>query len=146
MLTAWNLNPTDRELRQFGVVAFLAFGLLGAVVLRKGALLGVEFGTASAGIAAALLIVGSLSLGFALARPKANRPLYVLLTVVSYPVGWIVSHLMLALLFFGFFTPIALLFRAVGRDTLERSRDRERESYWVDLPPVEDDRRYFRQF
>ena len=35
--------------------------------------------------------------------------------IVAFPIGWAVSHIMLAALFYGLFTPVALVFRTIGR-------------------------------
>ena len=78
--------------------------------------------------------------------PRANLPLYVGLTVLTYPIGYVVSHVVMGLVFFGMLTPLALIFRLIGRDVLHRSFDESSKSYWVDSKPVKDPRRYFRQF
>ena len=39
--------------------------------------------------------------------------------VLAFPIGWTVSQVMLALMFFGLFTPIGLVFRLIGRDPLQ---------------------------
>ncbi|MBL9120673.1 MAG: hypothetical protein JNL80_12255 [Phycisphaerae bacterium] len=61
------------------------------------------------------------------------------------PIGWTVSHLLLAVVFFGILTPTGLLMRLVGRDPLDRTLNRDARSYWVERRPVTDPRRYFRQ-
>jgi len=57
-----------------------------------------------------------------------------------------VSHVVLALLFFGILTPVALFFRLTGRDPLTRRFEPERESYWTDLSETIETKDYFRQF
>jgi hypothetical protein len=46
--------------------------------------------------------------------------------------GMIVSPIVLSLIFFGLFTPIALLMRIFGRDEL-RLKMKSKNSYWVEL-------------
>jgi hypothetical protein len=53
---------------------------------------------------------------------------------------------MIALMFFGLFAPIGLVFRLLGRDPLQRSRTPARESYWVPKPAPTNLRSYFQQF
>jgi hypothetical protein len=77
--------------------------------------------------------------------PVVLRPVFVGWMVLVFPVGWLVSHLVLAFLFYGIFTPLGLFFRLVGRDILSRRFPSNQESYWVDKPAAEDVRRYFRQ-
>lgn len=146
MIATLNLLPDERQLRQFGFVAFAAFGLLGGVVLWKGGLFGISFGAFAPRIAYVLWTLGILSAVLSLVWARGNRLLFVLLGVVAFPIGWLVSHVVLAVLFFGVLTPIGVLFRLLGRDPLERAFEREKPTYWVDLPEVTDKRDYFRQF
>lgn len=146
MLTRLNLDPDRKQLRQFGFFALGAFGILGAVVLWKGVLFGVSFGVKAGAVALGLWGLGVVSALLSLAWPSGNRPLFVVLSVVAFPIGWVVSHAVLAILFFCVLTPVGLLFRLIGRDPLERVFERERKSYWVDLPDVTEKKDYFRQF
>ena len=146
MLVHLNLSPDAKQLRQFGYIALGAFAVIGGVILWRGGLFGFELGSAVRPVAFALWGLGALSALFSLVLPSANRPLFVALAVVTYPIGIVVSHVVLALLFFGILTPVGLFFRLIGRDPLERTFEPERESYWIDLPEVTDNKRYFRQF
>ena len=74
------------------------------------------------------------------------RFIYVGWMVLAFPIGWTVSQVMLAIMFFGLFTPIGLVFRLIGRDPLQRTRPSGRESYWEPKPTPADLRRYFKQF
>ena len=79
-------------------------------------------------------------------RPEWVRFIYVGWMVLAFPIGWTVSQVMLAMMFFGLFTPIGLVFRLIGRDPLHRARPSGRESYWDPKPAPADLRRYFKQF
>lgn len=83
--------------------------------------------------------------GVGLARPGLVRPVFVGLMFITFPIGWVISHLMLACLFYGVFAPLGLVFRAMGRDPLVL-RKCNRDSYWIQRSLVLDTRRYFRQF
>lgn len=146
MLVQLNLRPDAKQLRQFGFIALGAFAVLGAVVLWRGGLFGLDFGRAARPVAHALWGLGGLSALFSLVLPRANLPLFTALMVVTFPIGIVVSHVVLALLFFGVLTPVALVFRLIGRDPLMRRFEPERESYWIDLPEPRDTENYFRQF
>jgi hypothetical protein len=80
-----------------------------------------------------------------LARPSLLRWLFVGWMKVAFPLNWIVSELVLALIFYVVLTPLALFFRLVGRDALDLKVSAGRASYWVPKPPASDVRRYFRQ-
>lgn len=146
MLVKLDLHPGRRQLRQFGFVALVAFGLLGVVILWREGLFGANFGRLGPTVAYALWGLGALSAVFSAVSPEANRPLFVALQVVAFPIAWVLSHVVLAIVFFGVLTPVAVFFRLTGRDPLAKRYDPEKKSYWVDLPEVSDKKDYFRQF
>jgi hypothetical protein len=43
--------------------------------------------------------------------------------------GWINSRIILTVLFFAIFTPISLLMRLIGRDTMTRGYDSQADTY-----------------
>lgn len=79
-------------------------------------------------------------------RPGWLKPVFLGLTLVTFPIGWVISHAALAAIYFGIFTPVALVFRLIGRDALERRLDRSATSYWEAYNPNRGAARYFRQF
>lgn len=78
--------------------------------------------------------------------PRVVRPVFVTWMVLAFPVGWVVSWLLLGLVFFGVVTPVALVLRVLGHDPLALNRDRAVATYWSLKPPVVDVRRYFRRY
>src|SRR5271157_5856901 len=96
---------------------------------------------------AATLTVLALAVGpSGIIWPQAMRPIYVAWMVLAFPIGWTISQIILALMFYGLFTPIGLIFRIIGRDPLHRARQPGLESYWSPKTTPADPRRYFRQF
>ena len=133
-----NRNPTRRDLRLFACLGLPAFlGLVGALLWWRGAP-----GLVSGG----LWTAGGFLVGVGLVAPQATRLLYVGWMTLLFPVGWVVSHLVLGLVFFGVLTPMGLLMRLVGRDQLRRRRDPETVSFWVPREGPTDPERYFHQF
>ncbi len=130
-------KPNDRMLRQF---AGLWLGFFLALAAWQG--WGREHRGWAAVLTALALTIGPLGLLW----PRLVRPVFVTWMVLAFPVGWLVSHLVLALLFYGMFTPVGWFFRLIGRDTLALRRPTDRESYWEIKPQATDARRYFRQF
>jgi len=104
-------NPKRKQLRQFAGIWFPAFcALVGWSIVRKtGHWHEVEVGWAIAGI---LSIAG-------LVFPPLIRPIFVGLILLTYPIGWVVSHVLLGAIFYGIVTPIGLLLRATGHDSLD---------------------------
>lgn len=142
-----NWKPDRKELRQFGWICTAAFGGLGAWVWFRTSLFGVTLSeTVASSLSSAAWIVAGGSLVASWLMPQALRPLYVLLTLISAPIGFVISHVMMGAIFYGLFTPIGLFFKLVGRDALSRRFDRDATSYWEPRRPVRDSGRYFRQF
>ncbi len=132
-----NRNPTARDLRWFGLLLPLFVALVGVIVRW-------QFGAPSAAL-------GVWSVGGALAvvywiAPPLRRPILVGWMYAALPIGWTVSHLMIAIVYFGIVTPIGLLSRLVRGDTLHRRPDRNARSYWIRRPRGSGTRRYLRQF
>jgi Saxitoxin biosynthesis operon protein SxtJ len=141
-----NLNPDRRVLRQFGFIALAVFAALGAIALWRGHVLGLALESWAGPVAFTFWIVAGVSGLLSLVRPEGNRLLYLALCVIAYPIGYVMSYVLMGAIFFGLLTPVNLVFRLIGRDALGRTFDRRGESYWVPRagpPPVG---RYFRQF
>ena len=63
-----------------------------------------------------------------------------------YPIGWIISHALLAMIYYLAITPIGVVMRLCGRDPLQRALDRSAKTYWTPHNVSEDTERYFQQF
>jgi hypothetical protein len=130
------LQPERRELRNFGLAGALILIVITALKWR-GALV---WQSGAGGGGALVLIL------LALGAPSALRPLYVGLSFVTFPIGWVVSHLLLGVLFFGIITPIGLVMRLFGRDRMARKRDAAAASYFTPRDKRKDKSGYFRQY
>lgn len=62
--------------------------------------------------------------------PAALTPVYKAAIFIARRLGWFNTRLLLGLIYFLMFTPLALLFRIIGRDALDRKIDRKADSYW----------------
>lgn len=88
----------------------------------------------------------ALAEGVAWVFPAAMKWVYIAAMVISFPIGWVVSHVLLALIFYGLVTPMALVMRWQGRDVLGRKFPTDAASHWSPHTPVTDTARYYRQF
>ncbi len=96
--------------------------------------------------AAFILAAVGLAVGLiGLVKPPAIRPLFSALMTVTFPIGWAVSHVLLALLYYAVITPMALLFKMIGRDALSRRRRTGQATYWQPKLMPTEARSYFRQ-
>jgi hypothetical protein len=79
------------------------------------------------------------------AVPPVRRPKFLAWMYAAYPIGWVVSHRVLAIIYFGLLTPIGTLMGVFGYDPMARRFDRAAASYWVERGRNRDPARYFRQ-
>jgi Saxitoxin biosynthesis operon protein SxtJ len=142
-----NLNPPRRTLRQFGFAALVGFGLLAFLAWREKGIFAFGLGAARQPVAVALIALGVLSALFALVFPKGNLPVFLALTLITFPIGFVMSYVIMGVLFFFVFGSVALMMRILRRDPLKRGYDRAAPTYWTDPPPGDRPRdSYFRQF
>ena len=132
-----NREPTSQQLKVFGLLLGPFFGLIGALVLWRA-------GTWT--IPVVCWIVALLSVIVYHCVPSAKRTMYMAPMTVMYPIGWLVSHALLALVYFGWVTPVGLAMRLFGYDPMRRRLARQKASHWVRRKPVGNVNRYFRQY
>jgi hypothetical protein len=131
-----NTDPSRRELLVFGFVLPLTFAILGTVIGR----------IAGSNLARNVvwLVGAGLSVVY-LAVAALRRPMFVGASRISYPIGWVVSHVMLLVIFWIVVTPIGLLVRLFGEDPMRRRFDDSVGSYWEPRTESDDLERYFHQ-
>jgi len=81
------------------------------------------------------LAVAAAFLLIAFAAPAALRPLNRLWTRLGVLLSRLVTPIVLALLFYGVVTPVAVLMRLFGKDPLKLRPAPEADSYWIARPP-----------
>jgi hypothetical protein len=132
-----NRDPSRRTLNQFGFIwlAFLCvFGLVAwfrashhtaAIILWAAAV--------------AVPVVGWLV-------PAFMRVVYLGLSYAAFPIGFVISHIVLAVVYYLIITPVGLAMRLFGYDPMERAIEPDRESYWSVRDPHPDPKQYFKQY
>ncbi len=131
-------DPTPRDLRIFGVLMLGFFALVGGIVRWRGTSPTVVYTLWGIG-------VGLTALYYA--APPLQRKIYFGWLYAAYPIGFVVSHVVMGVVYFLVVTPIALVMRLMGRDALQRRIDRDAKTYWVEnRTGGRDPASYFRQF
>ncbi len=141
-----DLRPGEATLRSFGFIAVAGFGLLAALAWFEALVFAFGLGSLRVPLAMGFAIVAGLCGLFSLVFPRANLPVYLLITIVTYPIGFVLSHVILVTLFYVIISPIGLLLRAFGTDPMQRRILPEASSYWEDAPPPRSRSSYFKQF
>ena len=130
-------NPSQRELRWFGVGLLVFSVLVGAIVYRR---------TGSMAVPRYVFGLGALVTLIYFAVAPLRRWVYLGWMYAAFPIGWVMSHVVLAAVYYLIVTPIGLTMRALGRDPLDRQFDRSTPTYWIPRNTGADVRGYFRQF
>lgn len=133
-----NRDPSRKQLNQFGFIwlGFLVF--FGIVAWFK-------FDNPTLAKVLWVLSVVVPVVGWLV--PAFMKAVFLGMSYLAWPIGFVVSHVILAVVYYLVITPIGLVMRLVGYDPMNRRFDREATTYWVErqTAPVEA-KRYFRQF
>ena len=128
---------TGSQLRWFGLsLAVMLWCVAGWLYWRY------AFANAAGGIAALGVLLLAIYYGIPATRPSIIRGFRRL----TWPIQWVVSLVLLGILFFGVITPIGCVMRCLGRDPLSKSPRPQQSSYWTPYPQATDTRSYFRLY
>jgi hypothetical protein len=141
-----NFNPDTKTLRQFGVIALVGFGILAALAYYEKLIFSFGLGDARMPVVTTFVALGSIALLFSLVFPRANRILYVGLTLLAFPIGFVLSYVIMGILYFLIIGPIAIVMRLFGRDSMHREYDPTAPTYWSAARPPRDKDSYFHQY
>jgi hypothetical protein len=115
------IKSTKKDLRDFGLA-------VGAVLLVLGGL----FLWLQKGSYPYLLSAGLLLILAGLACPRVLLPLQKAWMTLAVIIGWLMTRVILLLLFYLALTPTNLIARLFGKQFLDLERDPSRKSYWND--------------
>lgn len=121
-----NKNPSRKDLLVFSV------------------LLGVALAIFKLWMIAAIVAVVAVALSAIL--PGVMRYVYLGAIYVTLPIGWVVSHVIMAVVYFLVVTPIGWIMKLCGYDPMHRRIDPAATTYWTEHDPAGEPGRYFRQF
>ncbi|MBX7103262.1 MAG: hypothetical protein K1X57_04235 [Gemmataceae bacterium] len=127
-------NPTRPQLRVFGYCA-TAFAVLFAIRFRQS--------PTTTGLSATIAAVFA---AFAALAPQLLRWPYLVASIVTAPIGWALGHVVLSVIYFGLFTGLGLVFRLMGRDSLQLRMSPDADTYWQRRAPSRPAADYLRQF
>lgn len=106
--------------RSFGLVFFAFFLILGLLPLLKGESVRIW-----------AILAGSASAFLAVFAPRALAPANRLWTRFGSLLHGIVSPVALGIVFYAVVTPVGLLMRAFGKDSLHLRKMPQAETYWI---------------
>jgi hypothetical protein len=130
------LNFEKKNLRKFAITMAAAFLLVAFLLLfrHKPGLL--------AAVSLSLLFSG---LGFIC--PASLKLAYLLWMKLAFILGWVNTRLILIIIFYLIFSPLAVILKILRKDFLDQKIEKERPSYWLKkVPSVFNAKDYERQF
>jgi hypothetical protein len=137
-------NPPKKTLRNFGLIGLVAFSAF-ALMIHFHVWVFAKFHDTPT-VRYVLFGLAAYCGATALVAPMTLKWLYVGMTVASYPIGFVVSYIVVGVMFFLIITPMAFIFRLIGRDGLHRKFEPAASTYWIPRRPPQSVKRYFRQF
>ena len=132
-----NWNPPPKDLRVFALLQLIFFAVAAWLLQQR---------METTGVAITLVAASTVIMVIGVIRPTWLRVMYVVWMAAVFPIGFVVSHLLMAAVFYLVVTPIGLMMRWLGRDPMHRKPDREATTYWQPRSPTKGTRGYFRQF
>ena len=137
-LVSLNLKPSDKQLRDFGDIALCMCNIVGLLLMWAAGLSVRAFVVfCAAGVAVYLLSRISVNL---------VRPVYVGLVTLTFPIGWVISHTLMAIFYYGVIGGVGLVFKLLKRDPMCRRYDPQAQSYWIPVKHNRSLKHYFHQF
>lgn len=130
-----NRNPTPKQLKQFSAIGLIFPFVLGVLAMYwdREALAYLAWGI-------------SLLLGFGVVSRNWARITFFTAVSVTYPIGFVMSYLVLGIIYYGVMTPTGLISRLFGRDPLLLKPNTTRRSFWDKLDYDGKPSDYFKQF
>jgi hypothetical protein len=118
-------DVTPKQLRSFG---FIVGGIFAGLSLWPMLWRGADIRLWAAVLAALLLLPAAV-------YPTSLRWPYHGWMALGHGLGWINTRIILGLIFFGLFTPMAVVMRWMGRDPLHLKDDPQAETYRIPRQP-----------
>lgn len=116
----WNDIPAGRkQLKNFGIVVGGILAAIAGLLFWKESVVWVPVG-----ITAAHLV------GFGLFLPKLLYPVYKVWMIFAAGLNWVMTRVILSILFYLVITPMGLFGRLFGKSFLDLKFRENRESYW----------------
>jgi hypothetical protein len=115
---------TTAELRKFGLVMTVAWGLLGGILMWRSR----PSGTYLVGLAALFLLFAGLA-------PRLLAPVERGWMKVAEVMSAVMTRVILTLTFYLAITPLGVVRRLMGKDTLGLAADPRLDTYWVPVEP-----------
>ena len=137
----WNQissSATIKQIRQFGLLVGIVLVAAGSWQLYRQIYPIVRI---------VLWSIGGFLFAGGLLWPQILKPLYVFWMLLAHMLSWVNTRIILGVIFYLIFTPIALVMRIAQRDGLQKKINKNASSYWTQRTAPENIKEHFeRQF
>ena len=137
----WNQissSATIKQIRQFGILVGIVLVAVGSWQLYRQIYPIVRI---------VLWSIGGFLFAGGLLWPQILKPPYVLWMLLAHMLSWVNTRIILGVIFYLIFTPIALVMRIAQRDGLQKKINKNASSYWTQRTAPENIKEHFeRQF
>lgn len=131
-----NIKTATSDLRKFGITMGVVLGILGGLLLWRGK-----------GYYFYFFILSLTFLVLGLVLPRWLKIVYKIWMSLTVIIGWVMTRVILTVLFYFVVTPISLLMRLFGRNLLDIRFESSAPSYWIPRKiPKFDKTNYEKQF
>ncbi len=119
------IESSEKKLKEFGL-------LVGGVLCALGILLWCR----GRGTYPYFFLSGITLVVTGAASPIALKPLQKVWMTLAILLGWVMTRVLLSVLFYLTFTPIGLIMRLTGKDLLDQKLEPQKRSYWKIRPQI----------
>lgn len=131
-----SVKSDPAHLRKFGLTMAVALAIFGGLFLWRGK-----------PVAQYLFIAAAVFAFFAALLPRALKPVQMIWMTLAFVLGWVMTRVLLTIVFYVGITPIAFIARLSRKRFLDLRFQPDAESYWEKRPPQTEGReRYENQY
>ena len=113
-----SIKTSNKDIRSFGITIGIILFIVSSVLLYY------ENGSYQL-----IAIIASAFIGFGILLPIIIKPIYILWMTFAVILGWVMTRVILSMVFYFIMTPIGLITRLVGEDFLDLKKLNS-NSYW----------------
>ena len=113
-----NIKTSNKDIRSFGITIAIILFIISAILFY--------YDKSSYEVIA---YIGGGFIGLGIIIPILLKPIYILWMIFAVILGWVMTRVILSLVFYLIITPISLITRLLGEDFL-KLKNIDSESYW----------------
>ena len=114
-----NIKSTKKELRNFGITIGVILLVIGGYLFFK------ELGSYQTFLYLAIALIG-----LGLIIPNLLKPIYLIWMIFAVIIGWVMTRVILSLLFYFIITPIGIIAKILNKDFLNLKKEYGKATYW----------------